>query len=129
MVQKIAGQIPDALWTGLLSTPPDADGEGHVEVEGPGYERQRLTVTAYNGDFHANVEPISFYLEHGASARHIGLFDDEGRLRFYGFLSGHQKCATPPKVFQFPAFALMMKRMKVAPTEESRPQLGGARRH
>jgi serine O-acetyltransferase len=38
-----------------------------------------------SSQFHANAEEVSFQFEEGVPVTHIGLFDADGRLRFYGY--------------------------------------------
>jgi len=110
MIQKAAGQLPDALWAGMLSAPPNADGDQYEELTADGCPRVLVRLTPYAHSLDGNVQPIAFHFSAGVSAKWMGLFDEDGRLLFYGALRGYQTRPGLPASFEFAAFAIKVKR-------------------
>jgi hypothetical protein len=98
------------MWAALLAAPPNADGYAYEELVALGYARQRVSITSCNANFDANIEPVAFGLSEGVVVKHIGLFDADGLLRFYGFLSGHCTSQEMPSRFEFGSFDLKLKK-------------------
>ncbi len=102
--------MPAHVLVGLLTRPPNADGYLHEEAVSEGYGRQPLTVTGLTSGLSAGSNEVIFHLVAGAAmVTHVGLFDADGGLLFYGFLSGSRRRSTPPQEFAFPRFALKLK--------------------
>lgn len=129
LLQKMLGEAPAQLWAALLVKGANPDGTGYEELAAEGYGRLPVSITSLNSDFDANVAPLVFRLSNGADVTHIGLFDDQGRLRFYGFLSGYRKDTDLPKVFELGAMAMTLRRLKAPCTDGLRPQLGSGLSH
>ncbi|MGZ3306858.1 MAG: hypothetical protein ACXU8U_13440, partial [Asticcacaulis sp.] len=129
MFHKQSGDALYELWAGLLIKAPDPDGNGGVEYAGPDYERQRASIKGYSADYDMVVNEMEFYLTEGVDLQYLGLFDDQGRLRFYGRLIGRQSSYQKQNYFIFQAGAVKLKRFKPMPTDIRRPQIGGAARN
>ncbi|HEY3949201.1 phage tail fiber protein [Phenylobacterium sp.] len=125
LAQKTAPEIPTNLQVALLVKAPNPDGDFYEELSAEGYERQPITRVAHDSQFDANAEAVAFNVSGGAEVGHVGLFDLEGKLRFYGRLVGQMTRTAVPCDFVFHSRSLKLKRIQLTRTDGPRPQLGG----
>jgi hypothetical protein len=125
LIQKTFLEVPAELWVGLLVRPPNPDGDGYRELECENYARVLTKLVSASSQFHANAEEVSFQFEEGVSVTHIGLFDADGRLRFYGYLSGYRQGTTPPTQVRLGSLQMKVRKAPVY-YGSGRSHIGGA---
>lgn len=110
-VQRHCGESLKEFLVGLLTSPPDPDGEGYCAVPRSACARANVRLDPYSSALDANFHPVTLVLPPGHPVAHVGLFDEFGRLRFYGALSGRKSVSTPPQEFHFLPYGLRVKRV------------------
>ncbi|TAJ72122.1 MAG: hypothetical protein EPO51_08375 [Phenylobacterium sp.] len=111
--QKIAASTPATLFLALLTTAPNADGLGEVELVVEGYRRVPFPWVHMNGSYDVNPHPLSIVLPQPSGAvTHVGLYDDLGELRFYGRILFMRHDWTPAREFDFLDHKVRMKRIR-----------------
>lgn len=124
LIQKLAGETPAEFWVGLLVRAPNADGDAYEELACENYTRARVRLTPFSSQFDANAQEVLFSFNQGVGATHIGLFDGDGSLRFYGFLSGYRNSPEPPSEIRLRTFEVKVRRPSIYSGSGS-PYFGG----
>jgi len=110
---KLRGQAPGPLFLGLLTRPPNPDGDHYEELRLPGGERPPLEITPLDGRYETNANHVSFAIPAGSPpVLHIGLFDAEGVLRYYGRLVSTRSAIGPALAFEFRPYAIRLIRLR-----------------
>jgi len=94
---------PERLRASLLTQGANPLGLGHIEC--PRAAAAQRPVRLQRIDSRTLVIPhqFAFHLPGSALIQQLGLFDDEGRLRFFGQLSSSRQGVERPEDFHFPA--------------------------
>ena len=88
LVARLTREAPQALELALFLRAPGPAGEGYVEMDAPGYDRQVFGAAlpsfgSKREGFHVRFGPTS----HGwRLPTHLGVFGDDGSLLYYGAL-------------------------------------------
>ena len=116
---KIRGAVPGRLFLGLLSRPPNPDGDGYEELVSDGYRRIEIDLVDRTARHRANTNAVYLVVaDCSPPVTHIGLFDETGSLQFYGRLLSTRESSRPAKQFEFRPCALRVIRLR---PQDARP--------
>lgn len=108
---KMQGEVPPSLFLGLLVSPPNPDGDRWFEADGPGYDRAPVRLQEQDWRLMSISNAVDLSAPQDAVVSHIGLFDPEGRLAFYGRLIGQHASTSPLSKLHFGAHSLKVLRV------------------
>lgn len=106
------GAYSDRLHLGLLSSKPDVDGFGGVELVQPGYDRQPVELSSRNATHLTIMRPVLFSFFPGADVSTIGLFNDDGELEAFGALRAAGVSNVMPTRVEFASCQVLVKRVQ-----------------
>lgn len=98
--------VPDRLRAGLLTQGANALGLGHIECARAAAEHRPVRLQRIDSRTLVIPHEFAFRLPGSALIQQLGLFDEEGRLRFFGRLSSQKQHVERPEEFRFMAGAV-----------------------
>lgn len=98
--------LPDLLYASLLVQGPAANGHGYVESPRTAQDRKPVRLNVRKPGGVVVPHEIRFNVPGGGLVDHLGLFDSQNRLWFFGRLVAGRQRAERPEVFLFPAGSL-----------------------
>ena len=110
-------QVRDGLSLALLTTGPTPEGEGAVELEAEGYERQPVRLMQLDSRFDGNRDKVLFGpVQDWPKVTHMALLDPGGYLIAYGALraNGQSFDYDDQGFLVFPVGHIRLKRMRGA---------------
>lgn len=94
-------------------------------MRAPGYERPLLATTHLNERHEANAEGVTLNIPAGSPpVFHVGLFDAQGELCFYGRILHTLSSSQPPTRFEFQPYAMRLIRLRPAQAGDFRTRRG-----
>lgn len=105
------GGYSDRLLLGLLSSKPDVDGFGGVELVQPGYDRQPVELSSRNATHLTIARPVLISFFPGADVSTVGLFNDDGELEAFGALRGAGVTNVMLKRVEFASCQILVRRI------------------
>lgn len=95
--------VPDRLLASLLVQAPDVYGKGWVENPRTASARQPVRVLNSSPTTMSVRNEFGFDLPGSGLVAQLGLFDDQGRLWFFGPMTSPRQRLERPEEFRFPA--------------------------
>ncbi|WP_292035607.1 MULTISPECIES: hypothetical protein [unclassified Brevundimonas] len=107
---RSTGAYPEHLYIGLLTSKPDPDGVGGVELSYPGYARQSVDLSPRSNTHFAIGRPVLFEIFGCPAVTSIALFDGAGAVVAHGTLRGRSTDVAPPSRFEFPSHQILVRK-------------------
>lgn len=109
VVHLLGEKLPDRLDASLLSVGADIHGFGYIESSRTAASRRPVRVLKRSAGIATVPHEFAFQVPGSGLIEQLGLFDQQGRLRFFGGLVSSRQGVERPEEFRFEAHSVELR--------------------